>query len=298
MNGILNVLKPQGMTSFDVVAYLRRIAGTKKVGHTGTLDPLAAGVLPVCIGNATKVIEYLVEKDKLYRAELTLGSTTDTQDSSGRIIDKKEVTVSDDYIISAIKSFEGRYAQIPPMYSALKIGGRKLYELAREGRTVEREPREVVIYSAETVIIERMDEVKVLFDIKCSKGTYIRTLCHDIGERLGCGGHMSFLLRLESGAFKLSESLTLEEIGELAAGGGLGSRLVPPDRALESFASVKVGIDEEKLLLNGRRIPMELKAGADPEIVRIYDHENRFLALGETIRSSEGMILRTVKFFR
>jgi tRNA pseudouridine55 synthase len=297
MNGILNIMKPPGMTSFDVVAFLRRLTSTKKIGHTGTLDPLAAGVLPVCIGNATKAIEYLMDKDKLYRAELTLGISTDTQDSSGKIISERDVNGTDDEITEAIKSFTGRYSQIPPMYSALKVGGKKLYELAREGKTIDRNPREVMIYSVDMIRIERDKLVKILFDIHCSKGTYIRTLCNDIGEKLGCGGHMSFLLRQKSGAFLLSQSLTLEETAELADNGSLESVLISIDKVLEGFEPVKIDEMAEKKLLNGQRIPVEAKTDTDKRLVRVYGSENRFLAIGELTKSGDISILRSVKIF-
>ena len=169
MNGILNILKPPGMTSFDVVAYLRGLLRIKKIGHTGTLDPLAVGVLPVCIGSATKAIEFLMEKDKLYRAELTLGVSTDTQDASGEIVSIKAVNCTDEEIINAVRSFTGKYMQMPPMYSALKVNGKKLYELAREGITIERKSREVEIYSVDIIKIERIDKVRVLFDIHAQR---------------------------------------------------------------------------------------------------------------------------------
>ena len=209
MDGIINVLKPTGMTSFDVVGYLRSVLRMKKIGHTGTLDPAAAGVLPVCTGKATKAIEFLMNKDKVYRAELTLGIETDTQDGTGRVIRKKEVSVSESRIEDALKSFVGSYNQIPPMYSALKVDGKKLYELARSGIEVERNAREVKVYFVNILDVKSN---RVIFDVGCSKGTYIRTLCSDIGEKLGCGGHMSFLVRTKSGVFNISDSLTLEEI--------------------------------------------------------------------------------------
>lgn len=297
MNGILNIIKPPGMTSFDVVAYIRGLAGTKKTGHTGTLDPLAAGVLTVCLGNATGAIEFLVDKDKLYRAELTLGITTDTQDSSGAVLTEKAVDSSDEQIEAAINSFTGSYAQLPPMYSALKVNGRKLYELAREGVSVDRALREVEIYSIGVIKIYRNEHVKVLFDIHCSKGTYIRTLCADIGERLGCGGHMSFLLRKRAGAFTLEEAATLEEIRALAAEGSLQSAMTDAEAAFGGLEAVNLNAEKEKKFINGVRFDIGNFTGRNC-LVRIYGAEERFLALGE-IYSSEGRsFLKSRKFFK
>ena len=200
MNGIINVNKPIGITSFDVVSKIRRLYQIKKVGHAGTLDPDASGVLPLCIGKATKVIEYLMDKDKAYRVELVLGMATDTQDASGNIILEEPVLASNDEIKAAIKSFLGKQEQIPPMYSAVRINGKRLYELARKGIEVERNPRPVTFYKIDISSIERKsDKAVVTFDVECSKGTYIRTLCHDIGELLGCGGLMNALERTRSG---------------------------------------------------------------------------------------------------
>ena len=191
-SGIINVYKEKGFTSFDVVAKLRGILRTKKIGHTGTLDPDTEGVLPVCIGRATKVCDILTDKDKVYEAVMLLGVETDTQDTSGEILRERPVEVSEDAVKEAILSFIGDYAQVPPMYSALKVNGKKLYELAREGKTVERKARNVQILSIE---ILEMNLPRVRMSVHCSKGTYIRTLCNDIGEKRGCGGCMEKLLR-------------------------------------------------------------------------------------------------------
>ena len=192
MNGILNIYKEAGFTSHDVVAKLRGILKQKKIGHTGTLDPDAEGVLPVCVGNATKLCGLLTDKEKTYEAVLLLGQETDTQDLSGKVLRKAEVTVSEEAVREAILSFQGNYDQIPPMYSALKINGRKLYELAREGKEVERKPRKVTLRE---ISISWIELPEVSFTVTCSSGTYIRTLCHDIGEKLGCSGCMKTLLR-------------------------------------------------------------------------------------------------------
>ena len=212
-SGIINVYKEKGFTSFDVVAKLRGILRTKKIGHTGTLDPDAEGVLPVCIGRATKVCDILTDKDKVYEAVMLLGVETDTQDTSGAVLSEKQVEVSEEEVKKAILSFVGDYAQVPPMYSALKVNGKKLYELAREGKSVERKARNVQIFSIE---ILEVNLPRVRMSVHCSKGTYIRTLCHDIGTMLGCGGCMEKLLRTKVGVFELKDTLKLSEIDELA----------------------------------------------------------------------------------
>ena len=188
-NGIINVYKEIGFTSHDVVAKLRGILRTKKIGHTGTLDPNAEGVLPVCVGKATKLCEFLLEKSKTYRATMVLGKVTDTQDITGKVLAEKEVAVTKEQIVDTIESFIGGYDQIPPMYSALKVKGKKLYELARQGIEVERKPRFIMLDDIKILDISE-DLCHITIDVSCSKGTYIRTLCHDIGDRLGCGACM------------------------------------------------------------------------------------------------------------
>ncbi len=209
INGIINVHKEKGYTSHDVVAKLRGIVKQKKIGHTGTLDPDATGVLPVCLGSATKLCDVLTDKRKEYVAEVLLGVTTDTQDLSGTVLTEKEVTVTEEEVIKVVQDFVGDYEQIPPMYSALKINGTKLYELAREGKTVERKARPVTFYEIE---IMEMNLPKIKIRVNCSKGTYIRTLCYDIGEALGCGAAMASLIRTKSGQFDIATALTLDEI--------------------------------------------------------------------------------------
>ena len=200
IHGIINVYKEKGFTSHDVVAKLRGIVGQKKIGHTGTLDPDATGVLPVCLGKATKLCDLLTDKDKTYEAVMLLGMTTDTQDITGRILEEKSTeTLTADKVREVIESFIGDYDQIPPMYSALKVNGKKLYELAREGKVVERKARPVKILD---IRIIEMDLPRVRMEVSCSKGTYIRTLCHDIGEQLGCGGCMESLIRTRVSTFR------------------------------------------------------------------------------------------------
>ena len=211
IHGIINVYKEKGFTSHDVVAKLRGIVGQKKIGHTGTLDPDATGVLPVCLGKATKLCDLLTDKDKTYEAVMLLGMTTDTQDVTGRILEERSTeTLTADKVREVIRSFIGDYDQIPPMYSALKVNGKKLYELAREGKVVERKARPVKILD---IRIIEMDLPRVRMEVSCSKGTYIRTLCHDIGEQLGCGGCMESLIRTRVSVFQIKDAKTLEEIG-------------------------------------------------------------------------------------
>lgn len=293
-NGILNILKPTGMTSFDVVAFLRRLLKTKKIGHTGTLDPGAVGVLPICVGNATKAIEYLTEKDKLYRAELTLGITTDTQDSTGRVVDSRDVKVSEAEIRKAVLDFEGSYSQVPPMFSAVKVEGKRLYELARSGITIERKPRHVTIHSINIINIK---DNRVLFDVACSKGTYIRTLCSDIGERLGCGGHMSFLIRLQSGIFNIDRAYTLEEVIEAYDNGSLMDLFVQVDEIFYDLNKIILNNTDERKLINGAAVKLDDQTAADGQQVRVYNKAGTFLALGEITMNKNELILRSKKLY-
>ena len=210
IHGIINVYKEKGFTSHDVVAKLRGIVGQKKIGHTGTLDPDATGVLPVCLGKATKLCDLLTDKNKTYEAVLLLGKTTDTQDITGEVLEEKSTeALTEEKVREAIEGFIGDYEQIPPMYSALKVNGKKLYELAREGKVIERKARPVKILDIQ---ILEIDLPKVRMEVSCSKGTYIRTLCHDIGEKLGCGGCMESLIRTRVSTFRIEDAKTLDEI--------------------------------------------------------------------------------------
>ena len=213
IHGIINVYKEKGFTSHDVVAKLRGIVGQKKIGHTGTLDPDATGVLPVCLGKATKLCDLLTDKNKTYEAVLLLGKTTDTQDITGEVLEEKSTeALTEEKVREAIEGFIGDYEQIPPMYSALKVNGKKLYELAREGKVIERKARPVKILDIQ---ILEIDLPKVRMEVSCSKGTYIRTLCHDIGEKLGCGGCMESLIRTRVSTFRIEDAKTLDEIETL-----------------------------------------------------------------------------------
>lgn len=294
-SGIINVYKEKGFTSFDVVAKLRGILRTKKIGHTGTLDPDAEGVLPVCIGKATKVCDLLTDKDKIYEAVLLLGTETDTQDTSGQVLKELPVTADEEMVKKAILSFVGTYAQVPPMYSALKVNGKKLYELAREGKTVERKARTVQIFSIEILEVN-LPEVRM--SVHCSKGTYIRTLCHDIGQMLGCGGCMKQLLRTKVGIFELKDSLKLSEIDQLAKEGLAEEKMISVDELFENDPKVQTAPAFDVVVHNGNRIEARMLAQKLPETaerLRVYDSEGVFIGIYEY--SAERRDFKPVKMF-
>ena len=276
MDGVIVVDKPCGKTSHDMVNMIRKLTGIKKVGHTGTLDPAATGVLPVCIGKATKAAELLTASDKAYRAELALGMTTDTLDADGEVLTEQPVLCTEQEIHAAVKSFEGMVEQTPPMYSAVKINGKKLYELAREGVEVKRKARIVHIYKIEAVSID-MEQGLVTIDVECSKGTYIRTLCDDIGKKLGCGAYVNRLERTKSGMFDSSQCWTTAQLWELKEQGCLEQAVTPVD-ALFAYPQVHVPEQMAQRIKNGNRIAYRgLAAGK----YRVYDMEGRFLAIME-----------------
>ena len=275
LDGIFNVYKEKGYTSHDVVARLRGIAGQKKVGHTGTLDPDAEGVLPVCLGKATKVCDVLTDKSKTYQAVLLLGRRTDTQDISGACLEERDTSgLAKETVRRAVESFLGDYMQTPPMYSALTVDGKKLYELAREGKTVERKARKVQIHRIE---IRKMDLPRVWIEVECSKGTYIRTLCDDIGELLGVGGCMEELLRTRVGHFRIEDSVRLSELERYREEGTLEEHLIPVDSVFADCPRLDVPERLEPLLYNGN--PLRLPEGEDGQLVRVYDSRGRFIAL-------------------
>lgn len=282
IHGVINIYKEKGYTSHDVVAKLRGILGQRKIGHTGTLDPDAEGVLPVCLGRATKLCDLLTEKQKTYETVLLLGRTTDTQDISGRILWEREVSgIREEEVLEKIRSFQGPYEQIPPMYSAVKMGGKKLYELAREGKTVERKPRLVHIYE---IRILECKLPRVRMEIRCSKGTYIRTLCHDIGESLGCGGCMEMLRRTRSGDFSEGNSIRLEEVEKRKEEGTLAEVIWPVDRVFAGYPPVTVRKEWEKLARNGGILPQRAMEKTETVLpdngqVRLYDETGHFIAL-------------------
>ncbi len=300
MDGILLVIKPPAMTSFDVVAWLRRIIGIRKIGHAGTLDPAACGLLPVCIGKATKSIEWFSGFSKSYRVEMVLGVTTDTYDGEGNIIEERPVRVSDDAIKGVFQRFIGEYEQIPPMYSAVKVKGKRLYELAREGVEVERKGRKITVSSIRLLnITSHQSHPIVRFDVKCSKGTYIRSLCHDMGKELGCGAYMSFLIRTGVGPFLLEQAVTLEKIEECCRNGKIASIMHPVDVVFENFPSVFLEKEDVKRFMNGRYAQCDrtnfIKV---KDTVRVYSKGGSFIGIGVVISDHGIMRIKPKKLFK
>lgn len=274
MDGVLNIRKEKGYTSFDVVAKLRGILHMKKIGHTGTLDPEAEGVLPVVLGKATKLVDLLTDKQKTYEALLHLGLETDTQDMTGTVLCEKFVEVSEEDVEAVIREFVGEYQQIPPMYSALKVDGKKLYELAREGKTVERKARTVHFYEID---IKEINLPYVRFSVTCSKGTYIRTLCHDIGQKLGCGGCMEELIRTRSGNFTWEDSMTLAEVEEAVKDGTIEDRVICIGQVLKDYPEIFCTREGDRLLENGNALTEYFVKGSHKEgWVRMCDSQGEF----------------------
>lgn len=282
MDGFLNILKPPGMSSGSVVGYVRhRLPKGTAVGHGGTLDPEAAGVLPLCVGRATRLFDYIIDKQKEYIAEVCLGIETDTQDASGAVLARAEkVCVSEADFLSVLPRFVGEIEQTPPAYSAIKRDGQRMYELARRGQAVELPARRVTIHAVEP--LERLTEERWLIRVACGKGVYIRTLCHDIGRALGCGAHMSFLLRSRAGIFDCADGLSLEEVDELAQRGALEEKLCPLDAPLAHLPAVRAGAWREPYIRNGNPLRKGDYKGEAPvgQPVRVY-LDQRFAGIGE-----------------
>ena len=280
MNGVINVYKEKGYTSHDVVARLRGIFRQRRIGHTGTLDPAAEGVLPVCLGNATKLCGMLTDKEKEYVAELMLGVVTDTQDMTGAILEEREVSVSCEEVKKAILAFVGTYEQIPPMYSACKVNGKRWYELARQGKEVERSARPVTIRELE---ILSMGLPLVRMRVVCTRGTYIRTLCHDIGERLGCGGTMKSLLRTRSGRFALDGARRLSEIEEAVKAGCADTLITTVEELFSGLPGITVREEAVRAVQNGNSVFLRQITGKsgwqDGEEARVYDRDGRFYGI-------------------
>lgn len=294
-DGIINVYKEQGYTSHDVVAKMRGILKQKKIGHTGTLDPMAEGVLPVCLGKGTKLCDMLTDKTKTYRAVLLLGMETDTQDTTGTVLDEKPVTVTEEEVREAVLSFQGEYDQIPPMYSALKVDGKKLYELARAGKEVERKARPVTILD---IRVENIALPRAVITVTCSKGTYIRTLCYDIGRKLGCGGCMESLIRTRVSGFELEDSLKLSEIERLKAEGTLDEHIVPIDAVFEEYPAVSTKPEFDRLVHNGNPCYLNQIAGnrkMEDGLFRVYDSAGQFIGVYEV--DGESRMLKPRKVF-
>ena len=295
-NGVLIVNKPQGITSHDVVGKIRKLYGTRKVGHTGTLDPLATGVLVILLGRAAKAAEYLVADRKTYRARLTLGITTDTEDITGNVLTQSNDIPNADTVMSACGEFLGKIKQIPPMYSALKVDGKKLYDLAREGIEVERKARDIEIFQLVCTATENANEYELL--VECSSGTYIRTLCADIGARLGCGGVMSALHRVVAGGFDIENSHTLEELEALEISERY-NLLAPTESLFEELEAVKLSSFYEKLCRSGCEI-YQNKIKTNFELgqrVRLYSAGSEFFALGEVREYENGTAIKAIKTF-
>ncbi|MGI6147994.1 MAG: tRNA pseudouridine(55) synthase TruB [Limnochordia bacterium] len=307
MNGIINVIKPMGMSSHQVVAYLRRVLKTRRIGHAGTLDPGAGGLLTICVGHAAKLMQFMVEYDKAYVAEMTLGLSTSTQDAAGTTeAVNVDFQITPNELADALAAFRGEIEQIPPMASAVRVEGRRLYELSREGVTVERKPRRITIHKIHVnKVWNEYEDVltfgsRVLLYIECSKGTYIRTLCHDVGAKLGIGAHLSFLSRVRSGPFDLNDGLTLEEITSRTSRGDL-SFVLPMTRALPDWAQVKVNPLAEQRLRHGNPllpedfvdVPRQLQLD---EYVFLLDVSGTVLAIGQ-IRRASGLVCQPIRVF-
>lgn len=305
MDGLINLIKPPGMTSHDVVLYLRNLFGIFKIGHTGTLDPGAAGVLPICVGQGTRVAEFLMDKHKRYRAEMVLGIHTDTYDAGGKVLRKYDsAIIQRHHLEEVLKNFVGEIKQIPPIFSAVHHKGKRLYQLARQGKTVNRKARRVFIYSLEILRIkEDYPYPRILLDISCSKGTYVRSICAEIGQKLGYGAYLSFLVRTESGPFCLEDALTLEEIKEFWYKQDY-SFLLPIDFALQDFPALTVKEKAVYNIINGLPLApsgiLEMLGNTNlPKFVRLYAPNGILLALGQYHTGQGGKwFYRPKKVFR
>lgn len=306
MNGILNILKPKGISSHKAVSEVRNILNIPKAGHAGTLDPSASGVLLVCIGQATKIVEFLVGMKKHYQGEMILGISTDTQDSEGKIVQKREVKtdINEKRIKDIFQKYEGTISQIPPMFSAAHYQGKRLYHLARKGIEVKRNPKKVKIYQFNLINFNQKLNPIVKFEVICSKGTYIRTLCDDIGNELGCGAHLSNLVRKKIGKFCIENSLNLEELKKNKA---LGKKcLISIDSALEGLNKITVKSEATKTVLNGGTISSEQIVGITEmiktrknEFVKIFDVKGNLLSIATSVEENrKDIIFKPVKVFK
>ena len=283
MNGIVIIDKPAGWTSQDVTARLRRVFGTRRIGHGGTLDPMATGVLPVFVGRATRGVEFFEHAEKTYETELLLGVATDTEDTTGTVLFRREVSVTPEQLTAVLERFRGEIMQIPPMYSALKVNGQKLCDLARKGRQVERQPRPVIIHEL-TLLSREGDTLRLR--VRCSKGTYIRTLCADIGEALGCGGCMQALRRTQAGEYTIAEAVPLQQLLEAAEP---ETYLRDVDTMFRGYPGVKLTVNQEKRCRNGNAFSVSLPGGT----YRAYSQSGEFLMLAKV----EDGVMSTIKSF-
>lgn len=278
MNGVLNIFKPKGMSSFDAVRIVKKVAGTGKVGHTGTLDPEATGVLPICIGKATKIIDYIMDSEKVYEVTLKLGIRTTTYDLEGEVLEEKDCNhLTDVEILQAVNSFIGEYSQVPPMYSALKQNGVRLYELARKGIEVEREGRLITIYNIEDI---KINNPYISMKVSCSKGTYIRSLCYDIGEKLGVFATMTELNRAKTSVFSQEESININDLTKE----NINEYILSMEEALEKYDKIIVRGKYVNLLINGVRVGDNRFTNdkvINQKLYRVYDEENNFIGLGK-----------------
>ncbi len=286
MTGFICINKPQGITSFLAANKLRRIAAVKKAGHTGTLDPMATGVLPVMLGGATKFADFIPSSEKAYVADILLGITTDTYDITGEVLSRKEVNVTDDEFKAAVEYFTGEIQQVPPMYSAISQNGVRLYQLARKGIEVERERRSVTVYSAEILGKKEKNVYSVSFS--CSAGTYIRSLAYDIGEKLSCGACLQRLERIYSNGFSIKDSVTLEEAAALAHEGRLGEKVISVEKILETYPSITVSEAQAKRFRNGGALSLaRIRNFSGGGLFRVYSPVREFLGLGKANPETE-----------
>lgn len=289
MDGILCINKPEGFTSFDVVAKLRGILKMKKIGHAGTLDPMATGVLPVFVGCATKACDILPVSHKAYQASFELGTSTDTQDSTGRVLSTNDMDISQEKLMNAAAGFLGETDQIPPMYSAVSVNGKRLYELARQGIEVERKPRRIIVSSLDIKEYDCKTRTGIM-SIECSKGTYIRTIINDIGEVLGCGAMMTGLVRTMSNGFTLDNCYSLDQVQDMVSKNEINDKIIPVQRIFESFPYIKLNNDETFKYKNGVKISLEqlsIQQITDDKKLRIFADDDQFLGLGMI---SDGML--------
>lgn len=281
MNGILLINKPQGFTSFDVIAKLRGILKIKRLGHAGTLDPMATGVLPVFVGKATRACDIIPNNEKSYTADFKLGVATDTQDSTGAVINTFNKKVSEDEIISVLDCFRGEIDQLPPMYSAVSVNGKRLYDLARQGIEVERKSRKITIEKIELISFDEESQTGRLF-ISCSKGTYIRTIINDIGEKLSTGGIMTGLVRNSSSGFKLEDCYTFEQVQHMNENDSLEDAIIPVDKAFENYDEIHLSDVQTSMYRNGVKLDLNrVIHDSNKNIFRVYSNENIFLGIAK-----------------
>ncbi len=276
MDGVIVIHKPQGKTSHDMVSFLRKLLNVRRVGHTGTLDPDATGVLPLCVGICTKASQFIMDSEKTYIATMQLGSATTTQDASGDVIQTAPVNVTKSQIEEVLRSFVGEIEQVPPMYSAVKVGGKKLYELAREGVEIERKSRKVQIYAIRILDMD-LPTATVRFEVDCSKGTYIRTLIHDVGVALGCYAHMTKLIRTKSGGFTLEDAYTCEQLLEMKDSGMLSNVLLPTERVFDKYP--KIVLDEANTVRARNGVIIRYVGACVQQRYRVYGADGAFLCI-------------------